>query len=279
MTTIPMAASHPGIRDRTKVRVVVTGKGGVGKTTLTALLAHTCAGQGYSVLAVDGDPQQNLAATLGLYGDEAAAIVPLAERSDYIAEKTGTGPGSRGLMVLNPDTADVVERAGTIVDVRLRLLVMGGVKNAGSGCLCPEYSLLASVLRNARSLPDEIVLLDTPAGLEHFGRAVAEGFDMALIVSDGSYNAMTVARDLCRLAKESGIRDRVLIVNRVRGTTRLQHIRTLAGDSFSRVFTLPDDPCVPRHEPSVVPLLGSDCPVMAAVKDLAGSIIAERAGS
>lgn len=275
MTTIPMAASHPGVRDRTKVRVVITGKGGVGKTTLTALLAHTCAGQGYSVLAVDGDPQQNLAATLGLSGEKSAAIVPLAERSDYIAEKTGTSPGSRGLMVLNPDTSDVVERAGTIVDVRLRLLVMGGVKNAGSGCLCPEYSLLASVLRNTRSLPDEIVLLDTPAGLEHFGRSVAEGFDLALIVSDTSYNALAVARELCSLAKESGIWERVLVLNRVRGDV---HVRALAGESFSRVFLIPDDPGVSRHEPSVVPLIGRNCPVMAAVKELAGMILAGRVG-
>lgn len=278
MTTIPMAASHPGIGGRPKVRVVITGKGGVGKTTIAALLAHTCARQGYSVLAVDGDPQQNLAATLGLSGEEAAGIVPLADRGDYIAEKTGTGPGSRGLMVLNPDTADVVGRAGTTVDAGLRLLVMGGVRNAGSGCLCPEYSLLASVLRNARSLPEDIVILDTPAGLEHFGRAVAEGYDTALIVSDTSYNAMAVARDLCRLAKESGIRERVLVLNQVRADARLHRILAGAGDSFSRVFTLPDDPCVPRYEPSVVPILGSDCPVLAAVKDLAGTILAGRAG-
>jgi CO dehydrogenase maturation factor len=255
-----------------RIRIVVTGKGGVGKTTLTALIAHHFAKRGRRVLAVDGDPQQNLAATLGISPDR--PIVPLADRKEYIEEKIGSGPGRGGLMILNPDTADVVDRFGVPAGENIRLLVMGGVKNAGSGCLCPEYTLLSAVLRNAAALPDEVVLLDTPAGLEHFGRAVAQGFSLALIVSDRSYNAISVAGELRRLARECGIRETVLVVNRVEQGTDYQALREKHGAGFSSVRFIPADPCIARHEPSVLPVIEEGCPVTEAVRALVRGILA-----
>ena len=134
------------------IRVVITGKGGVGKTTVAALLAHIFARRGKRVLAVDGDPQQNLAAALGLSPDAAARIVPVAESRDYIREKTGAGPGVTpgGFFALNPDVSDVTDRFSVAVAPNLRLLVMGSVKQAGAGCLCPEYTLLAAILRHMK---------------------------------------------------------------------------------------------------------------------------------
>jgi len=264
-----MAAGH---HDR--IRIVITGKGGVGKTTLAALLACSFAEQGCRVLAVDGDPQQNLAATLGLPPDR--DIIPLADRKEYIEEKIGAGSGRGGLMVLNPDTADVVDRFGISAGKNIRLLVMGGVKNAGSGCLCPEYTLLAAVLRNAGALPDEVVLLDTPAGLEHFGRAVAQGFTLALIVSDTSYNALSVAKELRRLARECGIREVVLVVNRVERSTDRQKMREKIGNDFRNVRFIPADSCVARHEPSVLPVIEEGCSVVEAVDGIVRDILKSR---
>jgi CO dehydrogenase maturation factor len=263
------------VSTRGTTRIVITGKGGVGKTTLAALLAHSFSRKGKSVLAVDGDPQQNLGATLGLPPELADAIVPLSEEKGYIEEKIGGGPGRGGFMILNPGTADVVDRFGVPAGNNIRLLVMGGVKEAGSGCLCPEYTLLAAVFRNAASLPDDVVILDTPAGLEHFGRAVAQGFSLALIVTDTSYNALSVARTLSRLADQCGINKIVLVVNRVNGSTDKKKVRDMVGDLFSAVVFVPSDPCISRYEPSVVPVVDQGCPVMDAVEKIAGIALDE----
>jgi len=103
------------------IRLVLTGKGGVGKTTLTAALARLLAREGRRVLAVDADAQLNLAAALGMARDEAEHLVPLSHHRDYIAEKTGVQPGETGALVrLNPDLADVVDRGAAASAPRTR---------------------------------------------------------------------------------------------------------------------------------------------------------------
>ena len=116
------------------IRIVITGKGGVGKTTITALLAHLFAQQGFRVLAIDGDPQQNLAVTLGIPPPVVERIIPVCQSVEYLREKTGADPGISpgGLLTLNPDVSDVVDRFSVDVARNLRMLVMGGVQQAGS---------------------------------------------------------------------------------------------------------------------------------------------------
>jgi CO dehydrogenase maturation factor len=237
------------------MRVLVTGKGGVGKTTLTALLAQACANAGFQVLAVDGDPQQNLAVTLGVPPSEAEQIVPLSHQVRYIGEKTGAvpGSGSGGLLVLNPDVTGVAGQFSVPLGERIRLLVLGGVSRAGGGCLCPEFTLLSSVIRGLPGSPDDMVLLDTQAGLEHFGRAVASGYSTALVVADPSYNALSVAATSARLARQLGVPDVVLVVNQVHSDAHKQTVTDRFRDLklFSGVQFLPYEPAVRKSEPAV----------------------------
>jgi CO dehydrogenase maturation factor len=259
------------------IRIVIAGKGGVGKTTLTAILAHLFSRKGLLVLAVDGDPQQNLAVTLGITPERAGLIVPISKSAEYLREKTGAGqdisPG--GLLTLNPDVSDVIDRFSVPVANNLRLLVMGGVRMAGAGCLCPEYTLLAAIFRHMPLLQDQVVLLDTPAGIEHFGRAVADGFETALVISDPSYNALSVARESAILARQIGIKNRILVVNRSGAPEDLSKVQEICGDKelFFKVFYLPADSEVVRSEPVVTPLLEGQSPFITEVRDLADSIV------
>ncbi len=170
--------------------------------------------------------------------------------------------------------SDVVDRFAIPVAQNLRLLVMGGIKEAGCGCLCAEYTLLTAILRHLRLLKDDVILLDTPAGLEHFGRAVADGFTCAVVVADPSYNALSVARESAALARQLGIEQIILVVNRVNKPEDKDKARERAGhlDEFSRVLLLSFDSGVIAAEPEVTPLLMTESDFMHAVRSLAGTI-------
>ncbi|MFA4825797.1 MAG: AAA family ATPase [Methanoregula sp.] len=274
----PLAGnSHiPHVAGKDGIRILITGKGGVGKTTITALLAHLFAQEGFRVLAIDGDPQQNLAVTLGVPPEKAEQIIPVSKSTEYLREKIGAGPdiSPGGLLTLNPDVSDVVDRFSIPVADNLRLLVMGGVRQAGSGCLCAEYTLLTAILRHMRLLNDEVILLDTPAGLEHFGRAVADGFTCAVVVADPSYNALSVARESAALARQLGIEHIILVVNRVSKPEDRNKARERAGhlDEFSQVMLLSFAAEVIAAEPEVCPLLATESDFMRAIKALVVTI-------
>ena len=263
-------------------RAVITGKGGVGKTTLTSCLSTALARNGINVLAVDEDPQMNLPHALGLGVERASKIVPLNMNREYIAEKTGINPGKSGwgaLFKLNPDVDDVVERFGVKVAEKLNLLVMGTVKQAGGGCLCAENVLLDSVIKHLALRENEGILLDTQAGVEHFGRALSRGFSHCLVVSDSTFNALTVACHSAALARQIGIPRVCLVVNRARGeeTEKLVRFQTETGinldERFDGTVILPHEPRLLDMEPDVTRIMevgGSE--YAAAVDELAARL-------
>ncbi len=262
------------VRRTAPVRVVISGKGGVGKTTLTALLARELARRGQRVLAVDADAQMNLARTLGLSAAEAAAITPLSHERGYIEETVGASPGGDGSMLrLNPDVSDAVARFGVDGPDGVRLLVMGGLRQAGGGCLCPENSLLTAAVAAVGREDADVILMDTQAGVEHFGRALARGFDQAVVVTDATANAVTVAVQTARLAADLGIPRIAMVVNRMRTPSDAERVSRLVAEEggfpFTAVRAVPWDEAVVAADPSVEPLLAAGSPVVQATSALA----------
>lgn len=186
-----------------RVKLAVTGKGGVGKTTFTSLLAKAYNSAGRRVLVVDADPNATLAACLGF--PEPDSIPPLNQMDDLIEERTGGRPGSRGSMYkLNPKVDDIVERFAVTHD-GISLLRMGEIKIAGSGCYCPENAFLKSLAAHLLLTRRDVLLLDMEAGVEHFGRATAQCVDWLLTVVQPTRQSVETARRICGLAKQIGI--------------------------------------------------------------------------
>ncbi len=261
-------------------RVVLTGKGGVGKTSLTAMLARLLSRRSYRVLALDSDPQMNLPYALGVPTNQARALVPLSENPEYVEEKTGARPGSGwGLFFrLNPDVRDVVDRFGVVGPDDVNLLVMGTLVQPAAGCLCPENSLLASVVEAMNVRRDELILMDTQAGVEHFGRALAKGFRHAVVVTDPSFNGVQVALHAARLSHELGIPSVHLVVNRVRRAEDEDKARRLiegeGGFAFASEHYLPWDERLLEIEPAVGPLLRDPYPpLVEAISGLGDALI------
>ena len=276
----PEALQHRAQPD--EFRVVITGKGGVGKTSLAALLARLLARDGLRVLALDADPQMNLPFALGLPLDQARQLTPLSRNPDYVEEKTGARPGTGwGLFFrLNPDVDDVVKRFGVTTADGVRLLVMGDTVQPAAGCLCPENSLLAAVANAISLRRGEAIVLDTQAGVEHFGRALAQGFRHAVVVSDPTFNGLQVALQSGRLAAELGIPGRHLVVNRVRDERDRTRVRDiLAAETelpFGTQQFLPWDERLLDSEPDVGPLLEcADSPLLPQVRNLRDLLLRE----
>ncbi len=242
-------------------RVVITGKGGVGKTTITAILARLLARDGYRVLAVDEDPQMNLAHALGVSKEIRDKIVPLNRNLDYIEEKTGARPGTNwGLYFsLTPDVRDVVDRFGVVGPDGVMLLVMGSVVQAAAGCLCPENALLDAVVKYINLRKGEIILMDTQAGLEHFGRALARGFKQAVVLTEPTYNSVQVAVDAARLARQLGIKNVYLVINKVKKDYHVEKVEKILNElgfnDFTTKMVIPYDELVEEYDPEVEAIL------------------------
>jgi CO dehydrogenase maturation factor len=188
------------------MKLAITGKGGVGKTTLTSLLAWIYSKEGAKVIAIDANPDANLATALGISADESQKITPIAELQDLIQERTGAKPGGFGTFFkLNPKVDDIPERF-SIQKNGIKLLVMGTVKKGGGGCLCPEGAMLKSLLSHLVLGRSEVVIMDMDAGVENLGRGTAKAVDAFIIVVEPGQRSFQTARAIQRLAKDLGVK-------------------------------------------------------------------------
>ena len=198
------------------MKIAISGKGGVGKTTLAACLSKYYADKKYKVIAVDADPDANLASALGIDYDEALKITPLVEMKKLIEERTGAKPGGYGAFFkLNPRVDDIPEKFG--IDIGgVRLLVAGTIKAGGSGCYCPENVLLKNLFRHLVVNQEEIVILDMEAGIEHLGRGTCENMDALIVVTEPGLRSVQTARAIKKMSGDLGIKELYAVINKVR---------------------------------------------------------------
>jgi CO dehydrogenase maturation factor len=198
------------------MKLAITGKGGVGKTTLTALLAQVYADQGRDVLAVDADPSPCLAGALGFPDALRAKLSPIAEMDELIEERTGAKPGTvGGFFTLNPRVDDIPERFA-VLSRGVRLLEMGSVDLGGSGCICPESAMLKTLFTHLLFRKDDVLLLDMYAGVEHLGRATVDFVDAMIVVVEPTRRSLGTAAQIKKLANDIGLKRLYLVGNKVR---------------------------------------------------------------
>jgi CO dehydrogenase maturation factor len=197
------------------MKVAITGKGGVGKTTLSALLAQAYADSGKDVLAVDADPSPCLAGALGFPDDLRSKLHPISEMDDLITERTGARPGTvGGFFTLNPRVDDIPDRF-SVAYRNVRLLEMGSVDTGGSGCICPESAMLKTLFTHLLFRKDEVLILDMYAGVEHLGRATVDFVDAMLVVVEPTRRSLGTAAQIKKLAYDIGLNRLWLVGNKV----------------------------------------------------------------
>jgi CO dehydrogenase maturation factor len=199
------------------MKIAITGKGGVGKTTLAAVLARLYAEEGKTVLAVDVDPDANLGLALGFSEEETAEITPVSRMTELIAERTGAVPDGLGkFFKINPRVDDIPDRYSREKH-GVKLLVMGTVETGGGGCVCPEHVMLKRVISHLVIGRDEVVIMDMEAGLEHLGRGTAGMVDRFIVVVEPGERSIQTFHKVRSLAADLGVKKVSVVANKVRG--------------------------------------------------------------
>ncbi|MDR3037699.1 MAG: AAA family ATPase [Candidatus Adiutrix sp.] len=210
------------------MKIAVSGKGGVGKTTFSATVAHLFKAAGRKVLAIDADPDANLAAALG-YPD-LKAVTPISEMKDLVAERTGSQPGTYGSMfTINPKVDDLPDTLARVGD-GIRFMTLGGVKKGGGGCICPESTMLKNIIMHLVLARDEVIIMDMEAGLEHLGRATASGVDHLIVVVEPGQRSVETARTVRRLAADLYLKRVSVVGNKIRNRGDEDFIRRALAD-------------------------------------------------
>jgi CO dehydrogenase maturation factor len=207
------------------MKIAISGKGGVGKTTLAALLAQAYADAGRAVLAVDADPSPCLAGALGFPADLRAKLHPIVEMDALIEERTGAKPGTiGGFFTLNPRVDDIPDHF-SVAHRSVRLLEMGAVELGGSGCICPESAMLKTLFTHLLFRKDDVLILDMYAGVEHLGRATVDFVDAMIVVVEPTRRSLGTAAQIKKLANDIGLQRLWLVGNKVRNEDEAAFLR------------------------------------------------------
>ena len=196
------------------MKIAVTGKGGVGKTTFAACLARLYADEGRKVLCADVDPDANLGLALGFSEEDLAAITPITEMKDLIKQRTHADEFER-FFKINPKVDDLPDMLAKEIN-GVKLLLMGTVKVGGQGCVCPEHVILKRLLSHLLIQRDEVVIMDMEAGLEHLSRGTTDLVDQFIVVVEPGARSIQTYHSVQRLAKDLGVAKVSVVANKVR---------------------------------------------------------------
>ena len=253
------------------MKIAISGKGGVGKTTLASLLSKVFAEAGYSVIAIDADPNSNLAATLGIPNPD--DITPISEMSALIEERTGVKPGQTGsFFKVNPKVDDLPEKYSFKYN-GIRLMVMGRIKQGGTGCYCPENALLQALATHLLLGRDEVVIMDMEAGVEHLGRATAKAVDRLIVVVEPGRRSVETARRIKKLAGEIGLQNIAAVGSKVRSQSERDFMTSSLPD-FEFLGFIPYDQAIVDADLANRPLFESSPKIIDEVRNIYKALLA-----
>lgn len=252
------------------MKIAISGKGGVGKTLLAAFLSQTFAEAGYSVIAIDADPDANLAATLGFPNPE--EITPISELSDLIEERVGVRPGQSGAFFkLNPKVDDLPENYSVKLG-GIRLMVMGRIKRGGTGCYCPEGALLQALISHLLVQRDEVVILDMEAGIEHLSRGTTKAVDKLIIVVEPGRRSIETTQTISKLASDLGLHNIAIVGNKIRSESDREFITSSLPDTEILGF-IPYDPSITEADLANRPLFAASPQTAKEVKNIYDKLV------
>lgn len=250
------------------MKIAVSGKGGVGKTTISSLLARYWARNGYRVLAVDADPDANLGSALGI---DTTGIVPIARMEELIHERTGAKPGTvGGFFKMNPKVDDLPESLGR-ENEGVRLLVMGTIKKGGGGCVCPESVMLKALVSHLVLYHKDMVIMDMEAGIEHLGRGTAQGVDRLIIVVEPGRRSIETAAKVRQLTQDIGLERVVAVGSKVRNEKEEEFLRNNL-DGIPLIGILPFSEEIARADLESRPPSLDNPQISQAIAEIAGRL-------
>ncbi len=256
----------------TIVKLAISGKGGVGKSTLAAAIAMLLSRNGGRTLAVDADPDANLASALGISAAEQEGIVAIADRKALVEERTGAKVKQYGqIFKLNPNVEDIADTCAYTHN-GVSLLVLGAVDTGGSGCACPESVLLRALVTDLVLYKNDSLVMDMEAGIEHLGRATARGVDTLLVVVEPGQRSIDCALRVRRMAAEIGLTKLLAVANKVSSQADEAFIREALG-SVELIGSIPFSLDLRNADRDGISVLdGADAPMRAAFASILGEV-------
>jgi CO dehydrogenase maturation factor len=247
------------------MKIAISGKGGVGKTTVTAIWGRAFADEKRETFLVDADPDSNLASALGIPHEQLPK--PLVSLKDLVKERTGADPDQAGQYFrLNPHVADLPDAYSLSVD-GIKLLVLGGIRGGGKGCACPQGTFLKAMMRHLMLERQEVLLVDMEAGLEFLGRASVMGTDALVIVVEPGRRSLETAEAIAQMGRDIGIKRFGAILNKVTDAGQVEIIRAALPKGVEFLGSMPYSPALQQADLEGRAVFGVDDRVEAALAD------------